>query len=168
MKNKIAIIAGVQLPQRGLGYNGDLLYHIPADMKRFRDLTVGGHIVIMGRSTWESLPEKFRPLPHRQNIVLTRDTEYQAPGAIICTSLPEALEKSEEIKGDVFLIGGARVYEEGMNYADTLYLTEFYGDKSADTFFPAYADFGKEVSREKHQDQESGVEFDFVEMQKKG
>lgn len=165
MQKHISIIAGVQVPNLGLGFEGDLLHKIPADMQRFKELTQG-NIVIMGRSTWESIPPQFRPLPNRHNIVLTRDQAYKATGATICASLPEALEKSKEIKGDVFLIGGARVYAEGMQHADTLYLTEFYDEKPADTFFPDYADFGTEVSREEFTDEKSGVRFDFVEYGK--
>lgn len=164
MQKHISIIAGVQIPNRGLGFGGDLLHKIPADMQRFKELTEG-NIVIMGRSTWESIPAKYRPLPNRHNIVLTRDESYVAPGASICGSLPEALEKSKEMEGDVFLIGGARVYAEGMEYADTLYLTEFFDHKEADTFFPEYSNFGEEVSREECMS-ESGVRFDFVEYRK--
>ncbi|MCB9809154.1 dihydrofolate reductase [Candidatus Nomurabacteria bacterium] len=166
MKNKIAIIAGVQVPGRGLGKDQELLYHIPADMKRFRDLTTG-HIVIMGRTTWESIPEKLRPLPNRHNIVLTSNADYEATGAKVMTSLEEAINQFEDDNYSIFLIGGARIYEEGMNYADTLYLTEFYGDKESDTFFPDYSNFGEEVGREKHTDKKSEVEFDFIEIQKR-
>ena len=180
MKNKIAIIAGVQVPNRGIGFDGDLLYKIPADMKRFKELTEG-HVVIMGRKTWESLPEKFRPLPNRHNIVLTRDAAYDAPGATVCSSLEDALESLRNNPLDIFLIGGATIYQEGMQYADTLYLTEFYGSKEADTFFSDYSDFGEEVSREEfgclpsracseaesESGKEGGVRFDFVTIKKK-
>lgn len=165
MQKHISIIAGVQVPNLGLGFGGDLLHKIPLDMQRFKELT-DRNIVIMGRSTWESIPAKYRPLPNRHNIVLTRDTNYQAPGAIVCGSLPEALENSKELNGNVFLIGGARVYAEGMQYADALYLTEFFENKEADTFFPDYANFGEEISRENFIDEKSGVKFDFVTIQK--
>ena len=169
MKNKIAIIAGVQLPNHGLGFDGDLLYKIPADMKRFKELTEG-HVVIMGRKTWESIPEKFRPLPNRHNIVLTRDAAYDAPGATVYGSLEEGINQywnlyNERIDSpddfNAFIIGGSRLYEEGIQFADVLYLTEFYGEKEADTFFPDYSNFG-EITREECTDEKTGLRFDFV------
>jgi dihydrofolate reductase len=161
MKNNISIIAGVQIPNHGLGIDGDLLYKLTADMKRFKELT-DGHIVIMGRKTWESIPAQFRPLPNRHNIVLTRDTAYDAPGAEVFGTFAEAIQDCADSDAQIFLIGGARVYEDGLRYADTLYLTEFSGDKPADTFFPDYSNFGEEVNREEFTDKKTGLRFDFV------
>ncbi|WP_028936074.1 dihydrofolate reductase [Pseudonocardia spinosispora] len=108
-----------------IGAHGALPWDLPEDRKHFRALTVDG-TVLMGRATWDSLPEPFRPLPRRRNVVLTRQSGWSAPGAIPVTSLPEALA---EHTGDLWVIGGAEVYRAAMPYADRLIVTEL-----ADTF----------------------------------
>ncbi|MEK7634023.1 MAG: dihydrofolate reductase [Patescibacteria group bacterium] len=155
-----------------LGKDNKLLWHIAEDFKRFKKITEG-HIVIMGRKTYESLPEKFRPLPNRVNIVVTRDLNFtilkrsSKDGnfkAIVCNSIEEAIKKAKSYKlqvtsFEVFIIGGASIYKQGIKYADKLYLTlvnqEFPG---ADAFFPDYSDF-KIVKEEKHQDEKYSYKF---------
>lgn len=113
-----------------IGKNGDLIWHLPGDLKRFKALTLD-HPVIMGRKTWESLPK--RPLPKRRNIVVTRQKDYEAPGAEVVNSIQEALDLTKGLQS--FVIGGAEIYKAAVPYVDTLYLTLI--DEScpqADTF----------------------------------
>src|SRR3989304_9524647 len=118
---QISIIAAIGR-NRELGKDNKLLWHIPEDMKRFKDLTTN-QVVIMGRKTYESLPPKYRPLPKRVNIVVTRDQNYSSEGAFVAHSVEEAIEKSREHRKEIFIIGGAQIYELGIKYADRLYLT---------------------------------------------
>lgn len=116
----------------GIGRNGDLLFHISADLKRFKALTMGNTIV-MGRRTFESLPKGA--LPGRQNVVITRSDSFSAPGADVVHSVEEALEVARK---DVFIIGGAEIYRQMMPLADRLCLTVIDAEVfDADTFFPA-------------------------------
>ncbi|MBQ7150580.1 MAG: dihydrofolate reductase [Prevotella sp.] len=132
----------------GLGKENRLLYSIPEDMARFKALTTG-HTIIMGRRTYESLPNGA--LPNRRNIVLSRTARDYA-GCEVYNSLDEALKHCE---GDVYIIGGASVYEEAMNRCDELLLTivdDVYPD--ADTFFPDFKEW-RLVEREEHEKSES-------------
>ena len=132
--SKICIIAAVA-KNRVIGKDNQLLWHIPEDMKHFRELT-RGKPVIMGRKTWESLPEKFRPLPGRQNIVVTRNKAYVAEGALLAGSLDEALKIADTAAAEVFIIGGAEIYQQALLLADTLYLTEIDLSPEGDALFP--------------------------------
>ena len=163
---RIAIIAALGANSRAIGRENGLLWHIPEDMKRFKALTTG-HPVIMGRKTWESLPEKFRPLPARANIVVTRDLAYEARGASIAGSLEEAIAKAKKEEGavEIFVIGGGQLYAEALPIADRLYLTLVEDDKEGDVFFPPYADiFTKVIAEESH---ESGAfRYRWVELER--
>jgi dihydrofolate reductase len=114
---------------RVIGRDGGLPWHLPADLRRFRELTTGG-TVVMGRRTWESLPERFRPLPDRRNVVISRNG-CDAPE--VCRSVEEALS------GDCFVIGGAEVYAQALPLADRVYATELAADVDGDAFFPELA-----------------------------
>ncbi len=145
----IALIAAIS-ENNCIGKNGTLPWHIPEDMKRFRELTTG-HTVLMGRKTWESIPEKFRPLPNRKNIVVTRNTDYPVPaGVILYHSFDEVLKHE---KGDIMVIGGAEIYIQSIERADTLYITHirtFIEDGTA--FFPTIdLNIWKETEREDHE-----------------
>jgi dihydrofolate reductase len=120
---------------RVIGRDGDLPWHLPADMKRFRELT-SGHAVVMGRKTYESLPERFRPLPNRRNLVLSRDPAYAAPGAEVFPDLASALAACA---GDCFVIGGGATYEQALSVADRVYATEIDAHVDGDAFFPELA-----------------------------
>lgn len=138
---------------RAIGKENELLWSIPDDIRRFKETTTG-HPVIMGRKTWESLPPSFRPLPNRTNIVITRDSEYKAPGATIVSSFPEALSYARDGEGaeEIFAIGGQWVYECALPFASRLYLTVIDGEKEGDAFFPAYeSEFTREVFREERE-----------------
>lgn len=123
---------------RELGRDGGLLWRIPDDIIHFRMITVG-HPVVMGRKTWESLSEKFRPLPGRLNVVVTRQVNYEARGAIVVSSFETARAVVSACR-EVFVIGGGELYTTALPYAMRLYLTLIDADAEADTFFPAYED----------------------------
>jgi dihydrofolate reductase len=120
----------------------------------------------MGRKTWESLPDSFRPLPGRHNIVVSRNPSYQATGATLVTSLDEAKSKAGEAN-EVFIIGGAELYQQAMQIADRLYLTEIANNFEGDAFFPeVLPQVWEEISR-KSQQGTSGLEFSFVEYRRR-
>ena len=104
-----------------IGADGTLPWRIPEDLAHFRELTDGA-TVVMGRATWESLPPRFRPLPGRRNVVLSRDSSYDAPGATVVTSLADALPEADD--GVVWIGGGAAVYAAAMTRADRLCVTD--------------------------------------------
>jgi dihydrofolate reductase len=140
LQTSISIIAAIG-KNRELGYQGELLWQIPADLKRFKELT-SGHPVIMGRKTWESLPERYRPLPGRTNIVVTQQGGYSAPGATVVDSLENARAAAARAPGssEIFIIGGGELYAAALPYATRLYLTLVNASAPADTYFPAYED----------------------------
>ena len=116
-----------------IGKDNDLLYHISADLRRFKELTVG-NTVIMGRRTFESLPSGA--LPKRKNVVVSRNDKLRIVGAAVVHSIEEAIGESE---GEAFIIGGAEIYRQALPQADRLLLTEIDVDRpDADTFFPSF------------------------------
>lgn len=119
-----------------IGKDNALIWHLPADMKFFREKTTG-HCIITGRKNYESIPEKFRPLPNRTNIVITRQPDYRAPGAVIVGSVEAAIEKAKQ-SGDneIFIIGGAEIFRQSLSYADRIYLTVIHHSFEGDVFFP--------------------------------
>lgn len=116
---------------RIIGNNNELIWHLPADLKRFKSLT-NGHHIIMGRKTYESLG---RPLPNRTNIIITRQKDFQAPGCLIVHSLEEAIQKSI---GDEqpFIVGGAEIYKQALPYANKIELTIVDSEYDGDSSFP--------------------------------
>lgn len=129
-----------------IGKDNDLPWNLPADMKFFKETTTG-HIVITGRKNYESIPEKYRPLANRTNIILTRQKRYTAPGAIIVDTVADALHFARKRSLDnatpetgpskIFIIGGAEIYKEFLPYAERVYLTKIKQDIEGDTFFPS-------------------------------
>ncbi len=161
----INIIAAIG-KNRELGKKNSLLWHIPEDLAYFKKMT-SGHPVIMGRTTYESLPDFARPLPGRTNIVLSRsDEHFDAEGVIVAHSFEDAYIVAKNEKEDIFVLGGASVYAQALEYADRLYLTLVDAeDSDADVFFPEYkALFSKEISREDHHNSEFA--FSFVVLEK--
>ena len=143
-----------------IGRDGTVPWHLPEDMAHFRELTMG-HPVVMGRRTWDSLPERFRPLPGRRNVVVTRNAGWADEGAERVGSLAGALELVEG-EERVFVIGGAEIYAAALPAADELLLTEIDLDVDGDTLFPEWYDAGfVEVSREEHTAAD-GTHFAFV------
>lgn len=158
----LSLIAAVA-HHRAIGRGNELLWTERADQQHFRRVTMGAPVV-MGRKTWDSLPVRFRPLPGRTNIVLTRDPDWQADGAHRATTLEAALEAALALAPEapkVFVIGGAEIYALALPLADELVLTEIDARFEADHFFPAWnpAAFSL-VSREAHLDAH-GVPFAF-------
>ena len=140
-----------------IGANGQLPWHIPEELKHFKKLTLG-HPVIMGRRTWESLKG---PLPQRENIVVTRQAGYDAPGAAVANSLQAALAMclGEPV---AFVIGGTELFKESLPVADGMVLTEIQRDYEGDTWFPGWdRKQWKESQREAHTAGD-GTRFDFV------
>jgi dihydrofolate reductase len=151
----VSIIAAIG-DNRELGKNNALLWHIPQDLKRFKTLTTG-HTVIMGRKTYESIGKS---LPNRTNIIITKDKEFTAPGCIIAHSLDEAIQKSQD--AEIFIIGGASVYQQAIDKADKLYLTKVKGTFDADTYFPDYSRFSNVVSSVQKRD--DTYRYTFLEL----
>lgn len=152
--NKVIIIVALSENSRVIGKNGGLIWQIPEDIKRFKDLT-SNHPVIMGRKTWESIPEKFRPLKSRTNIVITRNSDFVAIGAIKAESFKRALEIAVKSpgSGQIFVIGGAQIYAEALSITNELCLTIVKEDADGDVFFPEYKDlFSKVIFSEKHEE----------------
>lgn len=151
-----------------IGKNNSLIWHLPADMKYFKEKT-SGHCIITGRKNYESIPEKFRPLPNRTNIVVTRQADYNAPGAIIVSSIEEAIEKAKQT-GDteIFIIGGAEIYKQFLRYADKIYLTTIYHSFEGDSFFPEWnAHEWRETNRIKGITDEKNIySHDFITLEK--
>lgn len=149
---------------RVIGKDNDLIWHLSDDLKHFKNLTKGHH-VIMGRKTFESMG---RPLPGRTNIVITRQKDYKAPGCILVHTLEEAIRKAE---GDSqpFVIGGGEIYKHALDYAQTIELTEVDGEFEGDTHFPQFStDEWKEVERTHHpKDEKHDYAFDFIRYEKK-
>lgn len=155
------IIACISKKHRAIGYQNRLLYTIPSDMTRFRMLTTG-HVIIMGRKTFESLPNGA--LPNRHNIVISK-TREQITGCEVYTSLEEALEaRKEAAEDECFIIGGASIYEQALPFADKLYLTIVEKEpEHADTFFPEINPAEWEVT-EKEMRNENGLPFTFLTL----
>ncbi len=120
---------------RAIGLNGTMPWHLSEDLRLFKRLTMG-HPVLMGRKTWESLG-KWKPLPGRQNIVLTRDTSYQAEGALVISS-PAQLAQTELQDAEVMVIGGAQIYALMLPQLSALHVSEVQGAFDADTYFPEF------------------------------
>ena len=160
----LSIIACISKVHRAIGYQNRLLYAIPSDMTRFRMLTTG-HTIIMGRKTFESLPNGA--LPNRRNIVISK-TREQIAGCIVYTSLAEALAaRKEAAEDECFIIGGASIYEQALPFADKLYLTIVEKEpEHADTFFPEINPAEWEVT-EKEMRNENGLPFTFLTLYRK-
>lgn len=160
---KITIIAAVA-SDRAIGFDNKLLYWLPNDLKRFKALTTG-HTIIMGRRTFESLPKGA--LPNRRNIVLSR-TQTEFAGCDTYRSLDEALAHCQADE-DIYIIGGASVYEQALKLADRLCLTEVKDvPAQADAYFPEYTDEWRETWREEHgTDEKHRQEYAFVDYERK-
>jgi dihydrofolate reductase len=158
---EVALIAAVA--RNGvIGHDSQLLWHLPEDQRFFRSRTMGCPVV-MGRKTWDSLPARFRPLPGRHNIVVTRQVGWQAAGATAAHSLEQALA----VAGDVprtWVIGGAALYAAALPRADELVLTEVDADFEGDVHFPPWPrEQFTELSRERHRaGAPNDFEFSFV------
>ncbi len=154
----ISIIVAVS-DDLGIGKNNDLLWHLPEDMKRFKQLTTG-NTVIMGKRTWESLPR--RPLPNRKNVVITDIAGETFPGAVTAYSIEDAVEQCSSDR-EVFIIGGGSIYRQFMPVADRLLITHVHRKADADVFFPEIdPKIWKAVEKEEFKAEEGGVPYTYV------
>ncbi len=157
----ISLIAAIG-ENRELGKDNQLPWHLSADLKYFREQTKGKP-VIMGRKTYESIG---RPLPMRENIIISHNPDYKAEGCHSCTSLDKAISLAKSFSAEeVMVIGGGQIYTESLKFADRLYITEVHKSVDADAFFP---DFDKNSWHEKSRipQEENGTTFDFVIYEK--
>ena len=145
---KTALIVAVS--ENGvIGKNNDLIWHLPKDMKFFKDTTLGHH-VIMGRKNFESIPHKYSPLPNRTNVIITRQADYAAKGCVVVNSVEDALEIANK-NGDnePFIIGGGQIYKLALEakLVYKIYLTRVHHSFEGDTFFPELENDWKEVGK---------------------
>lgn len=160
----LSIIVAVD-EQKAIGKGNNLLCHLPNDLKYFKSVT-SGHTVIMGRKTFESLPNGA--LPNRRNIVITRNKDLQFRDAEMCNSIEEAIALCKD-EDEAFIIGGGSIYKEAVKFADKLYITFIHHSfEGADTFFPEInPGIWKEVWRESHQaDEKHRFAYSFVRYEK--
>ncbi len=161
--------------QGGVGKGGALPWHIPADLRHFKEVTTAlpgaaPNVVIMGRKTWESIPEKFRPLPLRLNVVITSSDDYRLPAGVVrVDSLEDGLkifcDAARDDVGAVFVIGGARVYAEAIHHplCESIYLTRLYEKSHCDVFFPEIpAKFVIKTESPKKEENEKMFSFFFL------
>jgi dihydrofolate reductase len=152
--------------RRGIGKAGKLPWHLSADLKRFRDLTMGHHLIV-GRRTFDSIG---KPLPGRKMIVMSRDPAYCAQGCDTATTLEQAIELARQ-RGDseVFIGGGADVYRAAVPLADRIYLTQVHAVTDADTFFPDFdrGDWAERLVETKDADEKNQFDFTFFELRRK-
>jgi dihydrofolate reductase len=161
----VTIIAAIA-KNNALGKDNDLIWHLPADLKRFKKIT-SGNFILMGRNTFESIGN---PLPNRTTIIITRNKNYYKDGCLIANSLEQAIEMASKEK-QIFIIGGAQIYKEAIekNVIDTLDITHVHKEFDADVFFPEI-DLGiwKEITREDFKADEKNIyAYSFVRYQKK-
>lgn len=163
MMPTISIIAAIG-KNRELGKDNDLLWHISADLKRFKKIT-SGHPVIMGRRTFDSIHNK--PLPNRRNIVITNSIDYSFEGIEIAHSVKEAMDKIGANE-EVFILGGATIYEQLLPYTDKMYLTLIDEEYKADTYFPQYNESEWQLLEQINitDDDQAGVKYSFITLQR--
>lgn len=159
----ISLIAAIA-QNRVIGKDNDLPWRLPNDMKYFMQTTLGHHVV-MGRKNYDSLPTKFKPLPNRTNIVVTRQSDFKADGCAVVNSLEDGITLAKSNgETELFIIGGAQIYQQALPMSELLYLTEIKSDIEGDTYFP---EINKkewhEISRKAHSaDERHRFAFDFV------
>lgn len=176
MNTPFSIIAAVDA-QNGLGKNNTLVWRLPTDLKHFTEVTTqvknpdNINAVIMGRKTWESLPQAHRPLKNRLNVVLSREKSLSLPdGVLLFASLDEALSqtsKNPKIE-NIFVIGGGKVYAEAVNHPDCqkIYLTHIHATFDCDTFFPHIDEKKFKLTEQSGPKTENGIEFEFAVYEK--
>jgi len=153
---------------RVIGQNNTLPWHLPADLKHFKSLTMG-HPIIMGRKSYESIG---KPLPGRTNIIVTKQLNFQASGTAIVNSIDEALERSKEASftnNESFIIGGAELYQQTLKLCHRMYITEIQSNFEGDTFFPEFnQNDWQETARERHQGNDKAeLAYHFVILDRK-
>ena len=145
---------------RCIGKDNTLIWKLPSDLKRFKQIT-SGHTVVMGRKTFQSIG---KPLPNRRNIIITRDSGFIAEGCEVVNSIEEALLLSSE---DCFIIGGSEIYKQTISIADKIYLTLVHGEFQGDSFFPEIEGYWKEISRQDFtKDEKNEYDYSFIEYER--
>ncbi|MEK5442164.1 MULTISPECIES: dihydrofolate reductase [unclassified Fredinandcohnia] len=147
-----------------IGKNNDLPWRLPADLAYFKRVTMG-HTIIMGRKTYDSIG---RPLPGRENIIVTRDTSYKAEGCKVIHSIEEIVKMNQQTDQELFVIGGAEIFKEILPHSDRLYITEINKEFEGDTYFPAFEkDKWKVISREQGiKDEKNPYDYTFLVYEK--
>ena len=138
---RVSLIVAIAA-NNGIGKNNDLLWHLPNDMKYFKEKTLN-HTIITGRKNYISIPEKYRPLVNRTNIVLTRNADFKEEGCIVKHNMQDAIEYALDIEDEeIFIIGGGQIYQEALeeHLIDRMYVTHVHETFEADTFFPKIDD----------------------------
>ena len=158
IKSELTIIAAASA-NNVIGFNNKLIWNIPKDLKRFKELTQG-HSVIMGRKTFESLPS---PLPNRRNIVVTRNKDYSPEGIEVFSSIEDAIDVCREDL-QPFIIGGGEIYSQTINLVDKIELTRVYKDYQGDAFFPDIPRDKFELTNElvNYLDDDSSTKYSFL------
>ena len=136
---KLSLIVAMD-QNRGIGKDNDLMWHLPAEMRFFTE-TTKGQIVVMGRKNYDSIPLKYRPLPNRENVILSRNTNFDAGDCKVFTSIDDCLDHfSNETERTVFIIGGGQIYNQAINHPrlEEMYITEIHHAFEPDTFFPVF------------------------------
>lgn len=166
-KARVAIVVALSRNTRAIGNKNELLWHIPDDLKRFKEKTLG-HPVIMGRKTFESILKILgKPLPGRQNIVVTRNPNYAYEGVQIASSLEEALKAAHALETEeVHIGGGAELYAQALPFVDTLYVTYVDDNPEGDTFFPEFT-HQFEVRQEHQTRNHDGLSYQWVDYTRK-
>ncbi len=152
-----------------IGKDNDLVWHLPDDMAYFKEKTKGHH-VIMGRKNYYAIPEKWRPLPGRPNIVITRQPNLELTGVVVVNSIEEALDKVKNTnEEEAFIIGGGEIFKQSLDIADKIYFTDIKSEFDGDTYFPdVNPNVWEEVKRVPHPiDDKHSYAFDFVEYVRK-
>ena len=164
-KPNLSIIVAVA-ENLAIGKNNDLLWHLSSDLKRFKKLTTG-HPVVMGRRTWESLPK--RPLPGRRNIVFTQNTDFKADGAEVVHSVNSLFKVLKDYDDEVFVMGGASIYQLLLPFTNRLYVTRVYREFDGDVFFPVIdmSEFNLVSLSDPMFDEESGLDYAYEELESK-
>ena len=166
---KVSLIVAVS--ENGvIGKDNDLIWHLPKDMKFFKETTQGHH-VIMGRKNFESIPHKFRPLPNRTNVIITRQSDYKAEGCLVVNSVEESIEIAKQNEDtEPFIIGGGQIYKIALeqNLVDRIYLTRIHHVFEGDTFFSELNSDWEEVKREDcFADEKNKYDYSFIVLEKK-
>ena len=165
---KVSLIVAVA--ENGvIGKDNDLVWYLPKDIRFFKETTMG-HYVIMGRKNFESIPHKYRPLPNRTNIIITRQSEYKAEECIVVNSVETALKIAKN-NGDIepFIIGGGQIYRIAIekNLVDKIYLTKIHHSFKGDTFFPELSSDWRETNKiENKADDKHKYNYDFITLER--
>ena len=160
----VSAIAVISANQRALGLENKLLWHLPEDLERFKTLTLHNP-VIMGRKTFESIVAYLgKPLPHRTNIILTRSSHEIHPNVVTASGIESAIAYAKTLDSkEIFIIGGAEVYQLAMPHVDKLYLTVVADEPQADSFFPAYEQLFTVVNKSATKT-DAGIDYTFVDL----